>query len=251
MPSQSTRWSGFSALITLALIVLAGAGMVWGVALNVPHTRISKPVKRTSTPPSVAGFMPALGLDADSLAASGVSATAATTVATDLRAYLANHWEEMLAARTGLDSARTAHGDLVAKLQAGTPPAEGAEAAAASALSSAESAWQASVAGAKAAAVDSLSTEQKNALATLAANAGHHVPAAYRIVTRTPADWIVLQDALKTQNYLQQRGESVPAGIDTVMSGADADSAVIQAQTNIAANRTAIREAIAAVSQAH
>lgn len=104
-----------------------------------------------------------------------------------------------------------------------------------------------------AAVTTSFSDAQRAALQAIRANSQWKVPPAYRLVERTPTEWIRLRDALADEAIAASKRHTLDRGVSTYLAGVRANSAVAAAlrnANNAAAARTAWGEAANAAARA-
>lgn len=227
---SNTRAFGTASLV---LALVAAGGVVWASYGLIPARPARlQPVAQAA--PSAAAWVGVLGLDAESLTAAGVSVGEASQLFGDLQAYFADSGALLLQAvdahnaaqRVAVNDDRTIRagkeidGDLLAAHR------QAAAAAQADRLTRVNSAF--------AAATARLPTEVVQRLTMIESNRSREVPAAYRLLSRTDAQWVQLRDALTAERQAAGRNEETPQEARGFLTDIRADPAVAAALQRVA-----------------
>ena len=191
-----------------------------------------------------AGVLLRVGLSADALAASGVSAQQASALVAALQAQydpatLASRDQAFVEAKQSRDR-------LARKVRSGLGGEADvtALARAETALTSATSARDGYLGTLRAAALGTVSPTVSAALQRIRANSGWGLPTQYLVKDRTEADWVALRDALATKRISEQDDE------EEFAASAQSRLAAVDAEAEIAAAKVALDTNIAAVQTA-
>jgi len=181
-----------------------------------------------------AGVLLRLGLGADTLAAAGINAQQASTLAA---AVENNYAAATLESRDeAFIAAKRAHDQLRRKVQSGKGTGQDVTALRDSeaALSQAGTARESYLASLRTAALATVTTEQATLVNRIRANSKWHLPVQYLVLDRSEADWVALRSALE---------EEFPQATQTFLAAADSQSDVATAKvshdSSIAAVQTA------------
>lgn len=96
---------------------------------------------------------------------------------------------------------------------------------------SAKAAQDAQLTAAFEAAAAVLPNEAAARLRMIRGNQRWSVPAAYKVVERTDAQWVALRQALASRRINTERGHSVPGAVTSLLSSVESDGAVSTALT--------------------
>jgi len=186
------------------------------------------------------------GLDAQTLAASGVTSGSISALVQALNAHLVLNPDAISGAETALANARRESDRLLRLIQAGKATQEQVgeyqvqKAALAAATAQHDSAFNAVFTATTA----GLSQQQRETLSAIRANAANaEVSVEFRTITRTKQEWMQLRDDLANERI------SATEGVQANPSG-QARLATARANATVAAATTALNTNLAAVAQA-
>ncbi|HYD02209.1 MAG TPA: hypothetical protein VEB22_13360 [Phycisphaerales bacterium] len=244
MAKNTQKTLGAAQLIVVS--VIAGAGLVAATVGMIPARAPNAVNTRNATTTSLVAlhYLGVVGLEADAMAAAGVSAGQAEVVMENLQDHLGGDGSQL---QTVIDTWGEAYrtADLARRAVQSSKGSVDALTAANSALTTAASAKQAAISAAFTAAVDGLDEAVVQRLATIHANRAQNVPAQYLVVNRTAEQWRQLRDALSHKNQRATLGAQADAEVASFIADADADTPVSAAAGRIASNLAAIQAAIA------
>ena len=202
-----------------------------------------------ATLPSVQGQLAVLairvGLDAESLAAAGVSSSSVVPVvvalsdaATNLSTPLAQLDASYTAARSAMNAAQR-------KIQGGSASSEEVAAfpSLEQALTNAEAARTAAFDSLFTSATVNLTAAQRASLTSIRANRAWKLPVEFLVVAREEAEWVALRDALSNERLAAKNGEQPNAACQSLLGTA-------RANASVAAARTALDTSLASVTSA-
>lgn len=205
-------------------------------------------------PPAVDVAVPLIraGLDAKALAAAGVNATQATTIATDLKAALVAAPNALRDADLAYSSAKAASEAQKRKIESGK--ASDQEIASYVGLAAAESnaatARQTIIDGLFDAGTKSLSAQTITKLRTIRTNkAAWDFPTEFLIVDRTQSEWVQLRDALANEKVSAKYEDNLDQALASQLATWRAVSAVSTAKTGLNTNLALVEAALAAAAQ--
>jgi hypothetical protein len=229
--------------------VLVGAGLATLGTLGVLSFASSNPagsagagagsstVRRRAQPQEIGAVLILSGIDAEGLAAAGVSSLACDAM------FEAGSTYCLQADRLG--QFQLAHRNLnLAQAAAARPPRDGdinggdplptVEQAQGALDDLRNSAFSFLTSG--------LDAEQIAKLTKIRANKHWGLSAPYLTVDRTDREWLALRGALSQQRLCQRTGEELPQAAAAVIATADADTTVAQAKTDFASGLTAVKQ---------
>ena len=226
--------------VSLGAIGFAGYNMLPGVSMPSASTAKS----RTLVVPNACALFGALGLDAHSLAAAGVSGENVGVMLEDLQAYLDENGAAFIGAVDAHHVAAKQSDSDERLIRAGKPPENEVLTAHAATLSSAASSRNSYQTAALDAALTHLTEDQRTRLATIRGNTSREVPAAYCLVTRTDAEWIALRTALAAERQATARSESPAGAVSSLLATVRAEGATATALSNTASLLAGVRTAL-------
>jgi hypothetical protein len=200
------------------------------------------------TPASLEVALISAGLDADALAAAGVSPVGISGLVDAAESTLAQQPLEGLNAALG--TARTACDERERKVQSGlaTPQEVSGFATLKAALTAAENNRRSALDALFTAAAATLQSEPRTVLTTIRANRAWGLPIEFLTVNRSEADWIALRDALSNERICTKNGETPNVACQAMLTSARANVTVAAAKaahgTNLAAVTTAWNTAV-------
>jgi hypothetical protein len=242
---NNSRAFGVASLMT----VVASMGAIGWAGYNLLPKETSKSapaVPPTQSSPSLnaSQWIGVLGIDADALAAAGVSAEGAATVRDDLQGFMNDYGEPFIAAIHAHNAAiKQADADQ-RMIRAGKPPADDLLTLHGIALSTASTERSARQAAAMEAALTHLSEQQKNNLRIIRDNAGRDVPPAYCLTPRKDAQWVALRDALAAERQAAERGERLSGSAQELLVTIRAEPSTSVALNRTATNGAAVKQAL-------
>jgi len=185
------------------------------------------------------------GLNPRTLAAAGVTPAQVAAMCTALRAGLAEVQPILDAADAGVSGGRRSVGRLSRLVRSGKATAEQVQE-----LASCKAACQAAIAERKTCmnsfrttALAGLSEAQRNALRNIRRNSEWKVPVPYRVVNRTPEQWMELEEFLDVERIETRWGHDVPAEVVTVLAEARSNQRFAAAKTALETNLAAVKAA--------
>lgn len=185
---------------------------------------------------AAAGVLYRVGLSAETLAASGVTAPQVSGL---IAAALARYDPAALKSR---DEAR-AHAAaeesrLSARARAGlaSPEDLAALTAARASLAQAEAALTSYLDAMRTAACASLSPQQSTLIQASHANRSWDLPPQYLLKSRSEVSWVALREALDTKRISEKYGYEFPSSSQATLAAVDAESEIAAARTNLDAN---------------
>jgi len=230
----------------LALIVAtAGIGSIVVASIGGGGSEIGG-----TEPPPIAGSpmaatMIRVGLDAERLAAVGVTSQAASGVIT---AAISEHDEgesSLAEADAAYSACKSSCSALENEIKSGLASPEDVSSyqSAKANLATHTAAREAAVEAIFEAGIAGLSTNEKDALRTIRANAHWKLPVQYLTVDRTEADWVKLRDYLDARRIYQEDELEVPAEVTSFLAGVESDGKVSTAKASLDSNIVAIQTA--------
>lgn len=187
------------------------------------------------------------GLDAQTLAAAGLSSAAATTLGQAAAQHLASNYPALRAAEAACATARRESDRLLRLIQAGkaTSAEVAAHATAKTALTNAEGTRDAALTALFQAATAGLTQQQRALLSTIRANAANReVPVPYRTLTRTKQEWLQLRDDLASERISLKQGTELFAPGQARLAAVRANATFASANTALATNLAAVTTAM-------
>lgn len=194
------------------------------------------------------------GLDTKSLAAAGLSANAATSLAGATNTYLANNPSALTAADAAYGAARRETDRLKRLIESGKGSQEDVASyqTQSAALASATSQRQAALDAIFNAATANLTDGQKGTLATIRANrALSDAPTEFLTVNRTQQEWVQLRDDLANERIAVEYPDTLDSNAQSRLATCRAVSAVATAKAALDANLAAVTSAIASATSDH
>ena len=196
-----------------------------------------------------------VGLDADSLAAAGVSGPETTEVVADVAAWLGSNPTSLSTADANYAAARSAESALKQTVKSGLASAEEVTSLS-TAKSTMATATQARVTVLDAifdAGTADLSAGQKATLEAIEENRSWKLPTHYLVHEWTQQEWVDLRDALAGEKISEAWGETPDPASQQLIASCDAEqdvaAAAVACSTNLSAVQSAWDAAIAAVEQ--
>jgi len=246
-----SRPGGVSLTVT---VLLAGSAIAALILASVsapsmlPAAPIaSTPMPATSPSPEVTlrSGLREVGLTPINMAAAGFSAQQVTSVIEAASAHLSTHGEAFRLGAAGVRTARQQFADLEALAQSGRASVAqlDALALAQSTLAQSTTSHAEAKAALLAAALDGIPPELSQTLATVRFHAAWEVPAQYKVVARSEADWLHLREALAESRIMAASGQAPSEGCTQFLGDADADAAVSNAKARLEAHSQAITDA--------
>jgi hypothetical protein len=209
---------------------------------------------RRDDPPAVTAaqlrvLVARMGLHPELVATAGLNADQATAMINRLRSHYADLDPDLESATSALNTATAQAESLRRKIVAGKGNA-GDVAALATARSQATTAAQ-SLATARANVMSDLSEvvggDAVQVIATIQGNQKWTaLPVYFRVITRTPADWVTLRDAVASRDTSTRLGETPADGALSIISDAESNQTVAAAKTGFQSNAASVSAAIAA-----
>lgn len=195
----------------------------------------ARTAEETITSTDLAVMMQRAGLEPDALTAAGVDDQDVDDVVADVLEHLGTHLGTIQQAHSNLAAARTDCNRLERLVRSGQASEQEitACAAAQSALSSAESAYESAIDALFEAGIDSLSAGEQTLLTQIRANGEWELPVAYRTVSRTESQWVALRDALDDERIADDTGAEQDENAAALLQTVRADSTVSTALSAI------------------
>ena len=232
------------ALMAVALIV-GGVGSLI-LARGDADLEVSDvdPPKPSGAP--MAATMMRLGLDAECLAAAGVSAQDVAVAIADAISDHDSHVPSLEQADGDFTSCKPICDALERKIKAGldsgTDLADYQEAAAE--LVTVTAVREGVLDALFESGISKLSAAQQATLRTIRDNRHWKLPVQYLVVDREEADWVELRDMLDARRiYAEDEYEDEPQEVTTFLAGVDGDAAVATAKANFDASIAAVQTA--------
>ena len=190
------------------------------------------------------------GLNPEALAAAGVTSSQLEALCQAVHDDLVTVQPILDAADSGAAQGRTDVGRLSRLVRSGRGQAEDV-----SSLAQAKADCEAAMAEQKAcldhfhaSATEGLTEAQRTALVNIRANKEWKAPAYFKVVTRTPEEWMTLEEYLDIERIEARWGHELDAGVAQFLADARADADVAAAkaayETNLASLKTALDLAI-------
>lgn len=178
------------------------------------------------------------GMDAETLAAAGVTSGSVTTAVGRIRENLMGSITQLRAADAAFMSAQQDLRSLDQLIRSGRASDEqkSQRAAKASALASATATRDGLISGLWTAAGDAVTEAQRLRATTIRNNRHREVPLIYRAGSFTDAQWIALRDALSESRRTASTGEELPGALADVLSAALGDQGVAFAKSHLEGN---------------
>lgn len=231
-----------SALLLITLVAL----LFFAADLRSANARV-EPLPPV-TPLETIGHLARTGVDAEMLAAAGLTAAQTNAMLEDAEADLFDRRVPLMSLRAEHAEAARSAEELKRSIQAGTA---GDEAPAQyRALVTSRDQLQADFESQQrsllvSAFVD-LTSEQRAALETLRANRERSAPMEYRVVERSEEDWIALRDALANLRIASGRGRSPDSACQTLVNLCDAEAEVAAARSALQLRHAEVIDAMEA-----
>jgi hypothetical protein len=238
---SSNRRAGVLSFIVVGagLATLGTLGVLSFTSAGGSASSSGTPAVRPTQPQEIGAVLILSGIDAESLAAAGVSSLGCDGVFDAGSAYC------LQADRLG--QFQLAHRNLnLAQAVAVKPPTNGGDGGgggdAPPTVAQAQGALDDLRNSAFSFLTSGLTTEQIAKLAKIRANKHWGLPAPYLTVDRTDRQWLALRGALSQQRLCQRTGEQLPEAAAAVIATADADTTVSQAKTDFASGLAAVKQ---------
>jgi len=243
MGEKTKKTLGAAQVVLLAGI--AGAGLVMATIATMPARPSAAVNTRNNATVSLNAdnYVGVVGVEADALAAAGLSAGQAVALMENLQAHLGGDGAQLQGV---IDAWGEAYRDAdLARRSVQSGKGEVATLTAANtALATAAGLKQTAISAAFTAAVDGLDETVIQRLSTIHANRAQNVPVQYLVVNRTAEQWRQLRDALSHRDQRVRLGSQADAEVVSFIADADADPAVSAAAGRIASNLAAIQAAL-------
>lgn len=245
------RSGGVSLVATVFVAGSAVAALILA-SLSAPSlfpTAPSAPAPVLAVSPSPAVILLSalreVGLTPINLAAAGFSAEQVTGVLNAASAHFESRGESYRQGVAGVRATRQQVAELEALAQSGraTQDQLSSLASAKSNLAQVKASHADAQAGLLAAALDGVSAELRDTLATVRFHASWEVPAQYKVVGRSEADWVRLRDALAEARIAAASGQAPSETCTQFLAEADAHAAVANAKARLDAHAQAISDA--------
>lgn len=197
-------------------------------------------------PPTVTelgGVLSRAGLSGEFLTAAGVSSSECATVVADADTYVQGTQETLASCDQAFASARQAYEALRRTVKTGVASQDDVTACAAAKVSfeQASSDRDAYLDAVFAAATDSLTQAEVQALTNLRANRSWRLDTQYLVSNRSEKDWVALRDALDAKRIATKEGTSVPPNSAALLAQVDAEAAVAAAKVNLDTYKAAVQ----------
>lgn len=204
-------------------------------------------------PPAVDALVPLIrcGLDAQALAAAGVSANQATVIAQNAKAAMQAAPTALSAADVAFASAQAAADTLQRKIQSGRASSEevASYASIAAAAATKKSDREAVIAALLSAGTTGLDAGTIAKLQTIRTNrAAWDLPIEFLVVNRSQADWVKLRDALANERISAKFEEPADQALAAQLATWRADQTVAAAKTGLNSNLSLVDAALTAAS---
>ncbi len=232
-----------------ALLVLVGLFAAGYSSMNLwPRAPLPYAKAKRLTPPSTGEIRLTLhraGLDAEALAACGLSANDATAVVTAGRSQIASSIETLRSTDADLCSAAATRDRLLHRCitAEATPEERSTLASAESAVTYAQTAFQTAIDAVFTAATGDLSSDTKTLLQTLLANRPRPLPTRYLTAARNDGDWSTLNKAVANKKVTTRTGEQADPTLASALESFDTSSAVSTANSNLQSNLSSVTAA--------
>ncbi len=211
---------------TIALATLASFG-VW----SSRGTSFEDP-----TPTEVAAALARAGISPETLAVVAASDQQVSQLASRAVAHLdASEFATLEQADESCRALEARRSELARRVQGGKGTAQDvADLRAAEAdLARATAGRQGLVDDLRLAACPGLSQDQAAGLARIRVNAGWDLPVQYKVIERSPPDWVALRDALANLRVNPRHGEEVDPACQALVARCDADPEVAAAKSSL------------------
>ena len=186
------------------------------------------------------------GLDAEALAAAGVSASSVGTVAGDVTEHLMTNQTLIELADAAVANAKQQANQLKRVIQSGRATSEQIDAypGATLQMSQDRAQCQALVDAVFDAATANLSQAQRDTLGAIQENRSNwDLPLEFLVVDRTEPQWVELRDCLANERIAAKLGEAPDAGPQATLAQLRSDPLVAAAKANLDANSAVIDNA--------
>ncbi|MDP1661817.1 MAG: hypothetical protein Q8L55_07860 [Phycisphaerales bacterium] len=231
----------FGVISLMATVASLGA-IVW-VGCNLVPARLVV-VSTQVEPPSARVWLGVLGLESDALVAAGVTSGQASQMLLDLQAHFVESGAAMVASIEAHNAARRTQANDDRMVRAGKSPALELLVAHRQALASTSEDRVSRVNSAFNAAVARLPVDVTQRLTLIELTRAREVPAAYRLVERTDAQWNALREALVSERQFSERGESPPDAVQALLADIRAEPTTAASLQRVATVTAAVRQAL-------
>jgi len=227
----------------LALLALGGIYAIGMTAINANRPAYMPKTMAPLTDQELEVTLLRAGLSPEACCAAGLNAQQTDALIDRARTHMETAIDGLRTADETFMSAKASHDQLRRLVQAGNATQQDIAALtdAKTAFNTAATDRQARLDAAYTEAVEGLEAAPK--LDTLSDNSGHRVPAQYRIVTRSEAQWVALRRALADVRIAADLGEDPPQESVDLIAQADSDQAVSAAATSLELNLDAVAAA--------
>lgn len=242
-------------------LVLVFAAVLWARGGSTAGTVSAGSISGSSTPSATNDAAPSplpyvvpndfavtmirAGLDADALAAVGVSANGVVNVLQPAADAINNAPSALSTADAAFAAARVESDRLQRLIQSGRGSSEDVTSyqTQSAVLATATSQRQSVLDGYFTAAIAGLSSDQRTQITRLRANRSWNLPLEFLVVNREQAEWVAVRDALANERISAKLGESPDESAQASLTTWRAVSAVSTAKSNLDANRATVRAA--------
>ena len=231
----------------IAAAAIAGLGILWsfGGGEGEGETSEPDPPPPVSSQPLAATLIRA-SLDAEALAAAGLTTAEATAVVENVIDYLGGQTPTALnSADSDYVSAKVEVDSLRRKVRSGLASSEEVTdlATAKSELSTAEAARESALASLFTEGTADLSAGKVAILETIRDNREWRLPVQYLVVERTQQEWVNLGNALTNEKIAAKEEEAMHGGCASMLSTCNADSDVATAKVAVDTSHAAVQTA--------
>lgn len=224
------------------LVVFAGIGSIVVASIGGGDAEAPLAPAPASTP--MAATMMRVGLDAERLAAAGVSSQETSAA---IAAAVEEHdtGDSLAQADADFAACKATCSKLEREIKSGLASSEDVTAykAAAEDLATLTAARDAALEAIFEAGIVGLSAAEKATLRTIRENAHWKLPVQYLTVERTEADWVKLRDYLDARRMHQEDGEEVPAEVTSHLATVESADKVSGAKASLDSSLAAIQTA--------
>lgn len=227
----------FAAALTACALGAAYSSLTVSIT---PHWNISNAPPMTDLELGVT--LQRVGLDAESLAAGGVSAQQCTSLVKRARKHLVDHIQQLRSADMALQRAQGERDDLMRTVNSGLAngTARRQYAEAERKLASAEAHVARELDAFRSAALDGMASSTIRVLSIIESNRRWTAPTYYKTVERTEPDWIRLRNSLASGRIVEGLGDDMPSQTMMSLRQFDADPTVSASRTNVELNLEAV-----------
>lgn len=186
-----------------------------------------------------------VGLDADSLAAAGVTSGSVASIIATLITAEVNLPTPLAQLDEAYSSARAARNAAERKIHSGSATQQEIDAFAGleSALASAEAARNGALDSLFASATANLTSAQRASLTSIRAHRSWKLPTEFLVVARTEAEWIALRDALSNERTAAKNGDTPNATCQSLLATERAGASVAAAKAALDTNGSSVTSA--------